>query len=390
VKLYPWSIRFGIAVVLLAGMVTIVRSQPEGAAVPLDMIWSRPVPNLMALAVSPEGDRALAVDQDHVVRSFDERGTPRWERPVPGADTVALGRRGSLCMAYASRHPLFREVYFFDDAGQRVGVLRCPDMVSTAAVAPDGRFAAVACGKTVFFCSRKPNGFKFRPVSLPGQARQLQFGPGDTVYASCQDPQCVELVKSTGKVLWRRKNFSVTSCSISASEDGKWLALGSQRPRHWVEVALVNFRNERQWAAARPGRAPRVRLSAAGNAVMLAYEHKVEHEAESRFERRLAYLVGGEAPGTVLEAWTKGGAYTAPLSLSLERQGEWAVALDTQQDGPWGNRLPSFRLYGRSGERRWIYNSPTGILLAVSSCEGRHIAAYRSDGVIELLRVLEP
>jgi hypothetical protein len=146
-----------------------------------------------------------------------------------------------------------------------------------------------------------------------------------------------------------------------------------------LDVTLVNPRNEPEWTVTRPGRAPRVRLCAGGSGEMLAYEHKVEHGEDHRYERRLAYLSGGPNP-----AWTKGGAYTAPFYVSADRQGEWVVALDSQTGAP------RFLLLGRNGGRRWTYSCPSDVLIATASSEGRHIATYRADGRMEVVKVTSP
>ena len=148
-------------------------------------------------------------------------------------------------------------------------------------------------------------------------------------------------------------------------------------------MTLLSHRNQRRWYVTRPGQSPLVRLSAGGGTVVLAYMHKVEHAEQYRFQRRLAYLTSAPITGQVQEAWTKGGVYTAPRYVSVDRDSEWLVTLDDRQ--------PNFlRLYGRYGEPRWVYTRPADILIATSSSEGRHIAAYRADGVLELLRVAVP
>jgi hypothetical protein len=197
----------------------------------------------------------------------------------------------------------------------------------------------------------------------------------------------VELIKSTGRILWRREEPNRSVLSIAASEDGRFLAVAGEHPEGGVTVTLIGSRNDPRWSVTRPGRAPLVRLCADGNAALLAYEHRVEHNSERRFERRLAYVAPGPNPGEVQEPWTKGGAFTAPYYVSVERKGEWVVALDAQAQRADGSGQPTFRLYGRSGERRWMYTSPVGILIAIGSTDGRHIAAYRADGMIELMRV---
>jgi hypothetical protein len=197
------------------------------------------------------------------------------------------------------------------------------------------------------------------------------------VYVACVRPNQVALLTGSGKVQWKRQERQVTVGSISASEDGRLLAIGSEQPGDVVDVTVVNSRNQSQWTAQRPGRGPRVRLCAAGTAAMLTYEHRVQHQNDTRFERRLAYFTLSDAG-----SWTRGGAYSAPLYLAVDRNGAWVVALETQDTA-----LPYLRLYGSGGERRWKYDCAAPVVIAVSSLEGRSIAAYRQDGMLELVRV---
>jgi hypothetical protein len=251
-------------------------------------------------------------------------------------------------------------------------------MVQTAVLSGDGELAAVASGKSIALCHPVGDAVRRREISLAVEPRDIQFGPGDSVYVVGQQPESVFLVKSTGRVLWDRAGSTGTNFSIWASEDGGRLAVGSQKTSDTLEVSLIDAHDNRRWTVGLPGRAPKVRLSADGTAVMLVYEHRLEHQAVRRYERRLAYIAG-----KLEGAWPKGGPFTAPLAVALASHGEWTVALDTQSQ----IEPPCFRLYARDGKRLWKYTPPASVMLATSSLDGRSIAAYRVDGVLELIRV---
>ena len=354
---------------------------------PLSVAWSRPQRDIVALAISAEGSRLVAADANGFLRCWDQAGELCWERRMPGVDQLSISRDGSLTLAYASRQPRRRQVSFLDRAGRLFYVMEAPAPVSMALASQDGRFAAVAAGASVLFWGRGPRGVRQRRIVLEGKPRQIQFGPGDSIYAACLDLGCVIHIKSTGHVLWRHNLPERRLSSISASENGRLLAIAGEHPEGGVTVTLIDSQDTTHWSVTRPGRAPLVRLAADGNAALLAYEHRFEHNSERRFLRRLYFGAPGPIPGEAQELWTKGGAFTAPYYVSVDRKGEWVVALDAQAQRADGSGQPTFRLYGRSGERKWMYASPTGILIAIGSTDGRHIAAYRADGVVELLRV---
>lgn len=347
---------------------------------PLSSLWRRKLGGVVAAVVSAQGERTLVVDAEGRLTCIGATGDTIWERAIPGMDRVATSRDGRFCAVYAARRPFLRDVSLLDDRGRTLSTVENSEPVSTAVISPDGHLAAIAAGHTVTLCSRTANEVRERRVDLQGKITQLQFGPGDSVYVAAQSPDYVALVKSTGKVLWRRNSAAGASFAISASEDGRVLAIGSQRPDDLVSLSLVNMGNERLWSAPRPGRSPRVRIAADGSAALLAYEHKVAHRLESRFEQRLAYFGASNN-----ESWTKGGAFNAPLCIALDRTGDWVVVLDLQR----ALDLPRFRLYGERGERRWMYTCAAPVLIASGSSQGRHIAVYRADGVLEMLHVSE-
>jgi hypothetical protein len=335
------------------------------------------VAKIVAIALGPRGERLVAATAGGRVLCFDQRGDLVWRQKIPDVDRVLTSHGGELTLAYAVRQPLAREVNFIDSQGHRFARLRISEPVRTAILLDNGMRAAIAAGKSVVFCSRGAQGLRCRVVRLPAVPKQLQFGPGESVYAACESPESLLLVKSNGQIVWRRVVAAQTRPTLSASSDGLLLAIGSQNGNGQVRLTLVTEQNHSLWSLERPGRYPRVKLSADGKTVLFAYEHRLEHQEAERFEQRLGYFPSGERG-----SWTKGGAFTAPLGLTLARDGEWVVALDTQQAG-----APRFRLFDRDGKSRYAHACPASLLIATAASEGRHIAAYRTDGVIQVLEV---
>ncbi|MGV3724142.1 MAG: hypothetical protein ACO1SX_24885, partial [Actinomycetota bacterium] len=225
------------------------QSQPETGREPLSSLWRRPVADVAGVFVCPDGQRTVTVSRLGNLSCLDGNGEPVWSRQFPGADRVVMTRSGTLTLAYSARRPLYRSVYFLDARGEPFFTLENEASVQSVVVAPDGRLIAVAAGKTVTLCSRSSGGVKQRSIQLEGEITHVQLGPADTVYVAARNPDYVALVKSTGKVLWKRSSAKGSGFAIAASEDGKLLGIGSQRPDDLIAVSLVNAKNERIWSA---------------------------------------------------------------------------------------------------------------------------------------------
>jgi hypothetical protein len=354
-------------------------SVPLPPTEPLGAVWSRRLPGTVGVTVAPDGSRVFAVTESGGLVCFDERGEVLWERDLPGVDTLAAGRRGTLLLAYAARQPLNRRLHFLDRTGGTLRTLELPEAIETAVVSANGDRAVAACGRTLAFFSRDMAGIHSRLASAEGEPRQLQLAPGDTVYAAFAGGGGVCRVKSNGRVLWRQPQVSGALPSISASQSGQLLAIASDANPAMLRIVLVDARRDVKWSIALPGRDGRVRTSARGNAVLLAYEHPSVHSIRTRFERRLAYLSGGEAP-----VWVAGGAFNAPLDVAIDPEGQWVVALEIED----GYHPPVFRLRDSTSRAPlWGYTCPRPLLLAAPAAEGQSIAIYRDDARLSLLRV---
>ena len=379
-KRRSWLIGTGIAVTLIAGLVGGAGSQAPDTQEPLSSVWRRPLRRTIALAVSPDGQRVVAVTLTGRVVCLDGEGNPVWEKVIPGADRAAVSRLGELTAVYSVRRPRSRKVHFLDGLGRILHVSEPADPVESVTLAPGAQMAAVAAGAKITFVVLDGDGVREREVGVGAEPRQVQFGPEDTVYVACRKPDQVLRLRSSGRTVWRSGHGPV-DYSISASEDGGTVAVACQPQPDQVQVSLLTAVQRPVWTTALPGRSARVRLSSRGQAVVVAYQHRLEHSRQSRYERRLAYIRGADE-----KPWFKGGAYSAPLSVAVDRFGDWVVALDTHVRAG----SPDFRLYGRNGERLWLYSAPAHVLLASPSLDGRSIAAYRADGVLEMIRVATP
>ena len=352
---------------------------------PVSVVWSRQVPRVVDLAVSGDGRRVISLTQVGDVTCWDERGERRWRHRFPHVDSLAISTDGSVCLAYTRLSAVHRTVFFMRDDGSWFATLAMDAPIRCALIRRDGAYAALAVGPAVVLCQLGDGQVHSRVTHPPGVPTWMQFATGADLYVACTLPDQVLLLRGDGAVEWTYSRQGAARYSLSASQDGTTLAVGGELPTGIIEVAYLDLRGRRLWSFTRPGRGPRVRLSALGAAVLLSYEHLVTYSGEQRsgrFERRLAYFSRDVRP-----SWTKGGVFSAPLCVAVDAEGRWVLSLDIQYE----MGTPRFRLLGREeGQRLWLHTSPARVLIASSSALGGHTAIYRADETIDLLAVEAP
>jgi WD40 repeat protein len=345
---------------------------------PIAVRWNRPTPRLSEIAVSGDGQRIAALSLDGDLSCFDLGGNLLWQRPNVEADALALSQSGDLLVAWTRNGSSDARLLLFNAVGRCFAAPEVTGPPSCLAISGDGKRIASGIGDALMLFGITANGVIRREIPTGGTVKRVLAGFSDTFFVLTDPPCRLSLLKSRGKELWHRDLPQKSNCSVVSSIDGKEVVLAYEKSGEEIEILLATWKNEELWRTRRPGRAGIVRMNGKGGVVLLAYDHLVEHQQESRHERRLAYLGENGVGG-----WTKGGALTAPLAVALDFDGDWLVALDNDR-ARGGSR---FRLYGRDGNRNWIYTAPAGVHLAVSSANGRTIAVYQADGTLSVLQV---
>ncbi len=355
-------------------------AQPDPSLPPLVSLWIAPSPDLVEVTLTPDGSRVLLLDRAGKLQCRNQEGAILWTQLLPGTDRVLSSRRGGVTLAYSRRQAHQRRAAFIDASGRHFYTLELSEPIETAAVSPDGRHAMLAAGKSVIFSSPENGTVRYRSVATPGFPRQLFHGRGDTFYSVCRDPNVTVLLKSSGKVLWRHSDAGSSYQSASVSLDGQVLGLAAEQRDGTISVALWQQEGRPRFLAERPGRKPRLRVAGNGQAAALAYEHQSRHDTTVNYGQRLALLTVEDGS---IGGWSKGGAFTAPLFVGLDREARWVIALDTQRR----REPPRIRLFGRAGEKRYSIDSAADILIAASAADGSTFATYRADGKVEMFAV---
>lgn len=360
--------------------VGLAQEPPRAAPAPLGPVWRWGFPPLTAITLSPEGERVLVITRDGMLHCYTHLGERIWRRRAPAVDHVAANYHATLTVLWSARRPGHSKVHFVDHTGHHFQDLNLSEPVRSVVISPNGAFVAVAAGRSVLHCVRTTGELRVRRIDLNAVPFRMQFGPADSLYIACEKPDRLLLVRGNGRLVWTREPTQVSNYSISASEDGTRVAVGTYGPGDTVTASLVDADNHTHWTLQRAGRNPRVRLSATGESVLLSYEEGLSHQGRTRFVRRLHFLPRGP-----VGSWSRGGLERQLLPLAVEQAGRWVVALDL----PGQLELPRLRLYGGDGKSRYAYPCGAPVLMATASQDGRHFATYLQDGHVEVGRVIE-
>ncbi len=357
------------------------RSQAP-ATTPIAQAWLRPAVGVVEIAVAPDGSRVAILDREGGVRCFDSQGMLLWERSLPGAERLLCGPRGRLVLAYSPGRPLETRVRFLDAEGRFFQAIDTGAVIQDVCIGADGNRVLIGAGRQVWFCAMTTAGIRSRRVTTPAQVHQVEPGPGESAYVVTQSPLGLLMLRSSGRTMWRQENPQARQYAISATDAGDALAVATELRNDVVYLDIFDPAGFKRSLDQRPGRLPRIRLSAGGRALVMAYEHAMGDADRGLFGRRLLYTRPDDPRG----GWTKGGAFSAPYFVALDTAGEWIVALDVQAP----REPPRLRLYGRAGEKRYILPVGAEISIAVASRDGHTVALYRTDGMLQVFRVTLP
>jgi hypothetical protein len=367
---------------------------------PVQLLWERALPGVRAVALSPEGERLAVLSGEtrvpiepgphrsaaFVARSsrttlqlYDRGGSLLWEQPVAHCAHLLVGTGGRLLLTCQLHSALFPTLEMRGGDGRLEARRTFADPVEAVALAESNRRVAIGTQAGDVIVLRRGAGAEGRwEVAWQRRAgrpvSQVAFGPNDSVLAAAGSPPTLSRYRVDGAAAWRGTPRLPDRPRLSTSADGRLIAVaGAMHVTGQSEVQLWNASGEQLWHIPLAGRDPCVRLARSGARLVVGYERLVPGANTSRFERVLACFDGAGQ-----EQWHKGGAFFAPLLVTLENSGDWVLSLGRQS---------KFWLLGRGGETRWRYNSAAPVQLAVGSKDGARVGVYRTDGRLMLFEV---
>jgi hypothetical protein len=375
-------------------------ASPAADREPVQLLWERALPGVRAVALSPEGERLavlcgevrdtgeqplhrsvalVARSSRTTLQFYDRGGALRWEQPVAHCSRVLVGSGGRLLLTCQLHSALFPAVELRDGEGRLEARRAFADPVEAVALSESNRRVVVGtlAGDVIVLRRGAGSGGQWEVAWQRRAGRpvcQVLFGPNDSVLAAAGSPPTLARYRADGAAAWRGTPRLPDRPRFSTSADGQLIAVaGPIRLTGQSELQLWNASGEQLWHIPLAGRDPSIRLAGSGARLVVGYERLVPGANTSRFERVLACFDGAGQ-----EQWHKGGAFFAPLLVTLENRGDWVLSLGRQS---------KFWLLGRGGETRWRYNSAAPVQLAVGSKSGARVGVYRTDGRLMLFEV---
>ncbi|MBM3457215.1 MAG: hypothetical protein FJX77_01585, partial [Armatimonadetes bacterium] len=84
---------------------------------PIERVWSWGFPEVLALTLSPEGERVLVLCRDGTLQCHKSTGERLWRRKQPDVDWMSTSLGAELTVLWAARRPEHAVVHFVDRTG---------------------------------------------------------------------------------------------------------------------------------------------------------------------------------------------------------------------------------------------------------------------------------
>lgn len=343
----------------------------------ISILWRQKANRPQSLTIAPGGQFFGGVDEDGLVRLYDEHGDLLWTKKIDGATDVLVARSGQSMLVYSRLNPIHRTVRFYRRDGSMVWSHEVQGSVWAGAVTPDGQYAAVTTGERFLYrYTPHPSSPKFRRWRLKGIGHCLAFTPDSNriVVGTWQDSTiaCYDL---EGSAKWLLEQETKQQYELHLSTDGRHILGVRPGTQHTPsgEICLWDSDGQGIWQRDLSGYDIEARISPQSRYVAVSYATILKHKNAEIVERKVAvYAADGRL------SWEKGGLFFGPRLVALSPTGDSVIVSD-------GNR--SLYNMDRSGRILSKRSFRAKIEMTASSDDGRRILIYCSDGSFYLLGV---
>ena len=339
--------------------------------------WKAPVNEPICLAMSAGGKYSGIVDKKGEVRLYDQNGHVVWAQEVEGATDVLVARNGQSILVYSKLNPVYQDVHFFRQDGQRLWKHKVDGCVWSGAVSADGLRAAVTTGeKYIYVYTPDPRRPRYSRWRLEGIGYRAIFTPDNkrVLVGTWQDSAlvCYDL---NGEFQWRSRHAEGRQYDLHVSADSRGIAGVIPATIHdpHAELAYWDSGGKLLWKHPIKGFDAHALISPQSQYVAVSYANFLSEKDDGIIERRVAVY---QSSGKLL--WEKGGLFFEPTLVALSSTGSTVIVSDGER---------SLYNVDQQGKILSKLTLPGTIRKACSSDDGRRILLYCGDGYLYLMRV---
>lgn len=196
-------------------------------------MWNRPVADLSALAISPQGQRiAMLANNGKIAVWSAANGSPLWSHDKETARDIAVTDGIGYVLAYDSLNPLDTKLSILS-GGNVVWKQPLDGAIWAAAVTSDGSHAAISTDKhSIYYCTLDPQP-RWETWRADGIPESLDFAPNDDfLVAGLWNSSGVECFGMDGKQVWE----------VSGPSDRRYEAFVTPQSRYIVAISYGNHK----------------------------------------------------------------------------------------------------------------------------------------------------
>lgn len=343
----------------------------------LSVLWKQPTDPPVSLTVSPDGRFFGVVTKEGFVRCYDSRGQVFWQHEARGATDVLIAQNGTSVLLFSRLNPTNCVVRFYRKDGELLWEHDAESSIWSAAVSPDGQYAAIGTGKGhIYLYSPYPNRPRWRRIRPGGIVHSITFTPdSQAIVAGTWQKSGICCYTIRGRFLWRCMHYTERQYELQVSGDGRMILGLKSGNQHSLdtEIRLWNMSGKLLWSRTIRGFDPCARISPQSHFIAVSYASYRKRKKEQILERKVAVY---DTNGRLL--WNKGGLFFSPSLVSLSPTGESVVVSDCKQ---------SFYNMDCKGKILSKVTLGGNIRDHESSNDGRRILAYCGDGCLYVVQV---
>ncbi len=382
------AVYFALAVWLLTCQsAQSVAQGSTSAPVGFSLVWSKPVPELNSLTVSPRGSViGMLTSSGKIALWSNTSSTPQIQLPVPlwsipgkTGDDVAITDSSGYALTFDPLNPIDTNLTGYNIATKTSAWKRSLDgALWDLVVSRDGRYVAAGTGSDSLYLYTLDSHPHYTTWKLGGIADSVAISPDETQIAVGEwNSSGVECFNMAGRRLWTfngpiDRRFRVLTPTKETIMAVSWRNRQNSYP---ILYSLSTATGKLHWAydLGTNSRNPVTLASSDGSLIVTSFERTMVRGKAVVVEQRLI-AINSEG----MELWEKGGIFFSPTLVSLVPDWSTLVVYDGQR---------TLYLIDKQGKEIARDQLSGQLVHWASTADGRLLLVDTSDNQLSLLRL---